>query len=149
MKILGRDEILRADDLDYRDVPVPEWGADVGVRIRAGTGEERDAYDIEIIELNESGARAKLKRLRVKLLARAIVDEAGNRIFSEADLEALDKKNARVSWRLFKIAQSLWGISKEDVDELMGESKPGRNSEPGIVSPGNGASPILVTSDVN
>lgn len=149
MKILGRDEILRADDLDYRDVPVPEWGEDVGVRIRAGTGEERDAFDQAAMEGNGDDRKVNVKRLRVKLLARSIVDESGNLLFSEADLEALDKKNARVSWRLFKIAQSLWGITKDDVDELLGESNAGPSSALGTGSPGNGASPTLVSSSAS
>ena len=147
-KLLSRNEILEAQDLDKEQVAVPEWGGDI--LIRGGSADERDAFDISIMEGKGANRQVNMKRLRVKLLALALVDEAGNRLFSEADLALLAKKNAKVIERLFKVAQRLWGIGKEEVSEfLSGESVGERSADSGTDSPGNGATPHLVTQDAN
>ena len=47
--LLTRDLILKADDIQTREVEVPEWGGTV--LIRALTGTERDAYEAEAYRL--------------------------------------------------------------------------------------------------
>ena len=147
MRFLTRDEILGVDDLDFEDVSVPEWGTDCGVRIRTGGAEDRDDFDKSILLRKGKNLEVNTKLMRVKLLARSIVDPETNKpVFTEADLERLAKKNARAIVRLYDVAARLWGITKEDVEVLTGESKPGPNLEPGTATPGNGATPIHVTS---
>lgn len=146
MKILNRAEILAAQDLKTETVNVPEWGG--AVILQGGTGEERDTFEESIMVGKGQNRDVNTKRLRVKLLAKSIVDAAGSKLFSESDIEALSRKSAVVIERLFKVAQRLWGLSKEDVDSLVGESKAGPSSMLGSGSPGNGAALAASSSAV-
>jgi hypothetical protein len=116
-----RDQILGADDLPVEEVEVPEWG--VTVRVRTMMGYERDAFEASVVQ----GEKRNLDNLRARLCAMCIVDEDGNRVFSESDAEALGRKNAGALDRVFAVAQRLNGMSKQDVDDLVGNSEPGQS----------------------
>ncbi len=117
-KLLSRDAILQAQDLPFEDVEVPEWGG--AVRVRGLTGAERDAFEQSIVETRGKNTRMNLKNIRAKLVALCVVDEQGNRVFSDDDAEALGRKSAAALDRVFEAAQRLSGLRKEDVEELAG-----------------------------
>lgn len=117
-KILGRAQILDAEDLKTEVVATPEWGGSVIVRCL--TGIERDAYEAGIVASSGSAtAEYNLTNLRAKLVARTVVDERGRRLFSDEDVVALGAKNASVLDRVFSVAQRLSGLSVADVDALV------------------------------
>lgn len=125
-----RDQILQADDLERQEVEVPEWG--VSVWVRGLTSAERDDYESELLEITEDGDKVlHRENARAKLLVRAVVDEDGNRVFGDEDVEALGEKSGRATDRLFDVAQELSGVTEEDVEELAGNSPGG----PGEGSP--------------
>ena len=117
-KFLTRDAILKAHDLPTEDVEVPEWGG--VVRVRGLTGAERDAFEQSIVEQRGKNTRMNLRNIRAKLVALTVVDEEGNRVFSDEDAEALGKKSAAALDRVFAAAQRLSGLRPEDVEELAG-----------------------------
>ncbi len=121
MALLTRDQILKAQDLPSEDVPVPEWGGTV--RVRALTGAERDAFEQSIVEQRGRSTRMNLQNLRAKLVALTVVDEEGNRIFSDSDAKLLGKKSALALNRVFEVAQKLSGLTSEDVEELTKNSE--------------------------
>jgi len=114
--LLNKDQILKADDLPFKDVEVPEWGGTV--RVRAMTGAERESFEAAIYDM--SGEKAKFLRqdFRAKLLCRTIVDEQNKRLFSESDIAALSAKSAKVLDRLMEVAQGLSGLSREETDKI-------------------------------
>jgi hypothetical protein len=57
-----------------------------------------------------------------KLLSRSIVDESGERLFSDKDLKALSAKNGAVLDRLGDVAMRLSGLRKEDMEAEAGKS---------------------------
>lgn len=111
---MTRDEILNLDDRKIEKVPTPEWGRDVYVRSFSGT--ERDSFDQAIT--GEDG-RVSYANLRAKLLVRCLCTEAGDRLFTDADADALGRKNAAALDRLFEVAQRLNGLAKGDVEKLV------------------------------
>jgi hypothetical protein len=115
-KILTRDAILQAQDLPRELVEVPPWGG--SVYVRALTGAERDAFETSIVEQRGKSTKMNLKNIRAKLVALTVVDEEGNRIFSDSDASALGKKSAAALDRVFEVAQRLSGLRPEDVEEL-------------------------------
>jgi len=116
MALLSRDAILAADDREYEVVPCPEWGGEV--RLRSLTGAERDAYEQSLVQTRGKSREMNLRNARAKLVALCAVDENGNRLFSDADVNALGKKNAKPLDRLFDVARRLSGLSEDDVDRL-------------------------------
>lgn len=115
-KILTRDAILQAQDLPRELVEVPQWGG--SVYVRALTGAERDAFETSIVEQRGKSTKMNLKNIRAKLVALTVVDEEGNRIFSDSDASALGKKSAAALDKAFEVAQRLSGLRPEDVEEL-------------------------------
>lgn len=118
---LTKEAILAADDVQFEDVDVPEWGGKVRVRSLAGI--ERDALEASMIEGKGKNANVNLANLRAKLVARSIVDEDGKRVFEDQDIAALGRKSAAALNRVYEVAQRLSGITQEDVDELTKNSE--------------------------
>ena len=118
-KALGREDILKAVDLDTELVEVPEWGGEVWVR--GMTGSERDAFEASIIfpdrKSGEAG-KVDMKDLRAKLCAKSMCNEEGKLIFSESDVKALSQKSAVALQRVFKVAQKLSGIGDDDLEDM-------------------------------
>ena len=117
-----RDQILAASDRPREKVDVPEWG--ISVFISTMSGAERDGFESEIVTLHGKKTRLNLQNIRAKLVVRTLVDETGQRIFSDADVAELGKKSSSVLSRLYEIAQRLNSLREEDVAEL-GKGLPG------------------------
>jgi hypothetical protein len=118
LRILGREEILAAQDLAVEVVPVPEWGENAAVLIRGLTGAERDAWEQETYNTRGKDVSLNWANARARLVARCIVDELGNRVFTNEDVVRLGKKSAVVLDRLFSKAQQKSGITKQDLEEV-------------------------------
>jgi hypothetical protein len=127
MAILGRDQILQAQDIKTQTVPVPEWGGEVIVR--ALTGAERDAYESSCVEMQDGKQVPNLKNIRAKLVSLTVVDEQGKRLFTSADVEALGKKSGAVLDRLFDVARELSGLTQQAVETSRGNSGPGQSAD--------------------
>ena len=123
--MLTKATILDLDDLVRETVPVPEWGVDVVVRTM--TGGERDAFESEI---SKAGGFVGMDNVRARLIVRTAVDESGARLFTDDDVVALSGKSAAALSRLFDVAARLNGLTKEDKEELAGNSSgvPGADS---------------------
>jgi hypothetical protein len=119
MGLLGRDDILRADDLRTEEVDVPEWGG--AVRVKALTGAERDRYEASIAGDRSKGKDKglRLENARARMVALCVVDAAGKAIFEPADVPHLGRKSAAALDRVFDVALRLAGMRDEDVEELV------------------------------
>lgn len=114
-----RQMILAADDLPREYVATPEWAAAcAGVWVRVMTAAERDAYEASCIERRGDNYERNLANVRAKLVCRCAVDEAGNRIFADADAEALGRKSAAVLDRLYETASRLNRLRAKDAEDL-------------------------------
>ncbi len=116
MALLSAEQILAAQDLEAIDVPVPEWGG--SVRLRMMNAGERDEYESIAIEANDTDARTWRRRMRARLLCFTIVGEDGELLFSQEDIEALAKKGVRPVQRLYNVASRLNALTLSDEDEL-------------------------------
>lgn len=116
-KILSRLDILSSEDLATEKVRVPEWGG--SVIVKALSGVERDAYEAGIFSSGAGiTAEYNLQNIRAKLAARTMVDENGDRLFSDADVARLGLKSAAALDRVFSVAQRLSRLTASDVKEL-------------------------------
>lgn len=128
MTLLTRDAILNAQDLDSEDVSVPEWGG--SVRVRALTGTERDAFEASMVQVRTDGSRQfRLENIRARLVALTVINEGGQRIFSDDDVRALGQKSGAALERVWAAARKLSALSDEDVEELAGDFAEGPSAE--------------------
>lgn len=117
--MLTKDEILATKGkLKTQVVEVPEWGGDVLASELSGT--ERDAWEASIVSSQGKTVRRDMRNIRAKLVARCIVDEAGQRLFSDADIDELGALSASALDRVFSVAQQLNGMREADIEELAG-----------------------------
>lgn len=107
--LLNKDQIMKADDLPFRDIDVPEWGG--SVRVRTMTGGERDAFEAQIYDADSNGVRLNRDNFRAKLLTKVLVDDTGTRLFSDKEILLLSNKSAKAIQKLFDAAQELNGLS--------------------------------------
>lgn len=120
--MLTKEQILQAQDLEYRDEEVPKWGG--SVRLWQLTVADRDAFEESISKLKPSGqAEIIRENFRAKLVARCLGDEDGNRLFSDKEIMQLGKKSAKVVDRLFVICQQINGMSEEDQERFVKNSE--------------------------
>lgn len=119
---LNADDILNIDDRQFETVEVPEWGG--AVRVRGLTGRERDQFEESILGTRDKkgNSRLQLKNTRARLVAMAVVDENGQRLFNRSDINKLGKKSSVALNRIYEVALRLSGISEEDQAELEGNS---------------------------
>lgn len=118
--MLNREAILGADDLTRERVDVPEWGGEVYVAML--TGRDRDAFEAGC--QNDDGSKNWVN-VRARLAVRCIVDEQGQRIFSDADAEALGRKSAAALARVFDVAARLNHLTEKDLEDLEKNSRGG------------------------
>ncbi len=127
-KVLGREDILAAKDIDTVLVPVPEWKGSVWV---AGlTGRERDQYEQSVMKMKKTGRKGRgptrlepdLQGARARLVALACRTDktAAERLFTDADVAKLADKSAAGLNRVFDVAAAMSGLSDESVEELLG-----------------------------
>jgi hypothetical protein len=114
----SRDEILKVDDQEFRDVPVPMWGGKK-VRIVSITAKERDAFEASMFKGKGKNKQENMENLRARLVQKTAVNpKTGIRLFEDGDTEALGRKNAAAMDLLFTAAMELCGMSKKDVEDM-------------------------------
>ena len=121
MKKLGKKDdirkaILEAEDIETREVEVPEWG--MTVIVKGMTGAQRDRFESSIVEQRGKNVKVKLEDARARLVAMTVIDEDGRQVFGMRDVEALSQKSARALNRIYDVAKELSGIGEEEIEEL-------------------------------
>jgi len=115
--ILSRDAILGVADIKAEPLEVPEWGGSVYVRMLSGR--ERDNFEASLRD-PATGNAGNLSDFRAKFASLVIADEKGERLFSEADIDALGKKSAQALDRVLESGMKINALGKKDVDDLTG-----------------------------
>lgn len=113
--MLSKADILKAEDRNYRDVAVPEWGGTVRLAVMSGSA--RDQYEMNLTKVKPDGTREQdLSNIRAKLVSACLVDENFVPMFTAQEL---GKKNGKVLDRLFEIANELNATSEEEVEKAV------------------------------
>jgi len=139
MSRLNRDQILAADDLLTEAVNVPEWGGEVLVRGLNGTG--RDEFEASMITMRGPMGKEQAIRdtanIRAKLVARCIIGDDGEPMFTQSDVHELGKKSCAALDRIFEVAARLSGIADDDLEELGKDSPADLGGGSASPSPGS------------
>ena len=105
-----RDQILALKDLPTIGVAIPEWDGTV-VQVRALTAGEAEQYGREALQAQSGGG--SLLNMMARLVVKVVVDELGDRIFGDDDVDAVSGKNAKAVQRIFEAAQVVSGMAEE------------------------------------
>ena len=121
--MLNRDAILKAQDLRRELVDVPEWGGEVYVRsFTALEREEVEMRSMQMVDIATGSIKdaRQMAGLKAWIVARTVVDSDGQRIFSDADMDGLQGKNAGVISRLADVASRLSELGVEEAEKNSG-----------------------------
>lgn len=102
-KVLSREEFLGIDDVQYKDVAIPEWGNGHVVRLRTLTA-------AAALDFAESSKEDKASAIR--LIIASAVNEGGDPLFTGADVERLRKMSMKIVLRLQNAAMVLNGLKE-------------------------------------
>ncbi len=118
--LLTAEDILGSDDLDYVDVPVPEWtpgytpgGKTKPRMIRLQVMSANQAMGFAAEQKDDAKRRAAM----IRLVRDCAVNEAGERLFTTDQLDVLLEKNFRVFQLLQDRAMVLNGFATDDDDD--------------------------------
>jgi hypothetical protein len=139
---LSRDDILKAADNEPEEIDVPEWGG--SVLVRGMTGRERDAFEMSMLTPGRGGRRqVDPANVRAKLVARCVIDDDGNRLFTDADVAELGGKSAAAVDRVYAVAARLSGMGgEEEMQELVRDFALGDGAGSSSTSPAGSARPL-------
>lgn len=129
---LGRDDILKAEDLPRELVEVPEWGG--AVWIGTMTGAHRDAFELASSKADPANAENRVldrENMRARLVVFTAQGERGEPLFSPADVASVGRKNAAALDRLFGVAMRINRLGADDLERAKGESEPVPSGGPG------------------
>lgn len=121
-----RDAILNADDIQHKDVKIPEWDG-VTVRVMGFTDEQLGAWRAKTSALRarqrtgdqDLDFEISMKHMRAELLVKCLRDpETDKRIFKDNDAQRLAQKHAGVMQGLDALATHLSGLDKDYKDQV-------------------------------
>ena len=124
--LLTRDMILKASSLRTEEVEVPEWGGTV--LVRELNGRQRDEWEASLAVQRGKQMVPDVANMRAKLVARTVVGEDGEPVFTQQDVNALGELSAAALDRVFEVASRLSGLSEADLEAAAGNSGTGQDA---------------------
>ncbi|GGV86702.1 hypothetical protein GCM10010294_67640 [Streptomyces griseoloalbus] len=124
MALLTAEQIEAADDRQWEDVDVPEWGGTV--RVAGMSGTDRNAYQKQMLVFGSNGKprEVDLTDQLARLLSKCLVDENFKRLYvTDKQVKALGAKNGAVLERLARVAKRLSGLGDDAVEDAAGNSE--------------------------
>lgn len=115
MSSLTREQIL-SQRVPFTTVNIPELNGTVN--IKALSGAEREVWARNCRERSKPNGDFDDTNFMVSFLVLVLVDDQGNRLFSENELETLNKLDARALERMFREAQNFNGFGKAAEQEI-------------------------------
>lgn len=142
MPLATKDMFLAKRPLAYEDVPCPELGPDVLVRVQELSGEQRDAYDASLWKSSRNGQKLDLTNATALLVSMSCVDESGSPLFDQSDVLSIGKRNgAKLLKRISSVAMRLSNIEEEEIETLAKNSTSATQSESGGASQNGSVAP--------
>lgn len=118
MSLVSREAFLAPYVPPVEEVPCPEFGADAAVAVQGMTVRERSAFEHQFLS-KKTGERVETRvaEFRERLLVACCRNEAGQPLFTLADVKQLGQSNPAITERLVAAARRLSGMTEEDTVE--------------------------------
>lgn len=111
MRLLTKDEVSKTVDRRYKDVAVPEWGEDVGVRVRTMTVSEHADFSARIEKITDDAT------MSAHLVISTVVGEDNALLFAPVDVVMLLDRSASAVKRIGSEAAKLNRMTKDAAEE--------------------------------
>lgn len=121
-EFLSREDFLAPDERRIKDVYLPvrrKW-----VKIRSLFEHEKEAYEASLRDKNGDVTNESAKASRRRLIALCLCDAKGNRVLSDADVDAMRDKDGTDLAYLQEECQVFCGFKKGEIDAIEKNSEP-------------------------
>lgn len=117
--IVTPEFIKDVKDVKLEWVNIPQWGKGAGVFIRMMTAKLKDGYEHFVQTKLDKKNKQGLQGMRAQLCVRTMCDEDGKLLYDDrkAGVEQLQDKSGDAIDTIFKAAQKMNKLRKQDVDE--------------------------------
>jgi hypothetical protein len=116
--VVTKEMFLRSYKPPVEDVPLPELGPGVVIRVRGMTTRERSDFERQFMSKSGERIPGRTQEMRERLLVWACVDENNVPLFSMSDIRAIGEQNSVVTERIVDVAQRLCGMGKVNAEEI-------------------------------
>ena len=127
MKLLNKAAFLAAADLAHEDVPVPQLGG--SVRIRVMSGAARDAFQEYMRSFGEEPRPTSA--VHAALLVQTCIEESGEPMFTMDEIELLRGTSAAATEVMAAAAMRINGLGVHAVDETAKNSESDQSDDSG------------------
>lgn len=117
---LNKNAILAANDMPLQKVSVPEWGGEVYLRPMSGTA--RAEFELRLVGAKKQSGEYIGPGMRGFILVNTLCDADGGLLFTAADIDAIESKNATVLARLVDDAMRISGLGGDDDENPLPET---------------------------
>lgn len=118
MTVVTKEMFLRSYKPPVEDVPLPELGPGMVIRVRGMTTRERSDFERQFMSKSGERIPGRTQEMRERLLVWACVDENNVPLFSMSDIRAIGEQNSVVTERIVDVAQRLCGMGKVNAEEI-------------------------------
>jgi len=106
--VVTREAIIAsAAKMKTERLTIEEWGGDV--IIRELTGKERDTIEAALLRGRDAN---NFSNIRSKAVAKALIDENGNRLFDDNDIELINNLSSNVINTIFEAVNRISGMGE-------------------------------------
>lgn len=125
MPLLTKEQLLeKGSERNTLDIHVPEWGGEL--RVRALSVAERQRFENHTIRASAANnGKPNMIELRERLLAMSIVDDAGNRMFTDKEVAKLSDLDGAVADRVFDEIRDFNGMADGSIEAEVGNLSSG------------------------
>lgn len=125
---LSKDAILKAMDLEYRDVAVPEWGGTVRIReMSAGDRQRFTMLDAARVKAHENGEQTM--GVEATIVSLSLVDASGARLFTDEEIVELERKSSHALKRVYAVAMEISAIDRKAAEEVAKNSETSQSED--------------------
>ncbi len=107
MPSLTKLQIRNAKKLITETVLTPEWGEGSYAIVKRLSAKERDQFEESNVKGTGKDRRLDLSNVRARLVSLCLVDDQGNRLFTDQEAEELGEYDSLVMDRIFDAAHLL------------------------------------------
>ena len=120
MNLTTKEQFFKRAQRRYTTVNIAETGDNF--RVQSLTEKEKSDYEATMMSKAGAISRDRLQDAYRRLFVLVVVDEAGNRMFSDDDLAALENVDSLVVARVFQVAHAFCGFEKNDIEDIIKNS---------------------------
>ena len=114
-----RDKILNSQDLKREPIELAKWWPELGgvkLFVQSMSAADRSRYEASM-DFDAAGNARDRHNIQAKLAVRVLIDEDGNRIFGDDDLDAISAKNSGAIQHIFNVGADLNGLTLKALRE--------------------------------